>query len=759
MKNQRFWRPLMEEPTISDAARRWNVPSWLAEFLLRRGVAPSDLETGSLANPGTLADMEKAAHILQDYLRQGERVRIYGDYDADGVTATALLTRTLAMLGYGGQVDYYIPNRFDEGYGLHEEAVLQAHADGVRLMVTVDCGSSSVQAAAKAQALGLGLIITDHHALPEKLPVALALVNPEQDSGVDKLSGAGVALQLARQLLGDDGPELLWGIAAVGTVADVVPLMGGNRCIVKRGLGAIRQGRVPGLAPMFALAGRSLERATEQDIAFFVGPRLNAAGRMGDAEAAVQLLMEDDARGLEDLASTLSQLNQERQMQERLILSEAWQQLPRDGKGRLYPFPVVAGEGWHEGVIGIVASRLRERLQRPVAVVAWDGEEGKGSARGIEGFNLIAHLRNWPEVFTKLGGHPGAAGFSLKRQDPAELSRVFSRNFPRAVCERQYRLEPFDLDLKAEDSARAMWGEFKRWAPFGRNFESPRFLVRGLVERARGVGSDSQHLQLSLKGQEVRAIGFGMGPRAEALSAGEPVRFVARLESNWYRGQENPQWRLELLDGPWPRRQVLARHGLPPLIDGGNVLWIVDSDRLVAKEARRLSAAPYLTALPLGELIALEEQARLGLVGQVVVSQWRPWPGLLNWADIVVWLCWPRNQGKWEESASLMKPGGTAWIHAHSNQEAAGAKSRRLRLSRERLGRHWRGWQSGNPGLIPGRAIFQELELTPSLALSGERRSVADSHLYRMAALESRRDQEWPFLNESVGEEEMHGLD
>ena len=249
-----------------------------------------------------------------------------------------------------------------------------------------------------------------------------------------------------------------------------------------------------------------------------------------------------------------------------------------------------------------------------------------------------------------------------------------------------------------------------------------------------------------------------MGPRATALSPGQPVRFVGRLESNWFRGEENPQWHLELLEGPWPRRPVAPHYGLPLGLEG-NVLWIVDSDRLVQKEAQRLDAAPYSVSFPLGELVALEEQARLGVVKQVVVSQWRPWPQLLNWAHVVVWLCWPRNQAKWEESGVLMNPEGAAWINTRPNESHARAKSRRLTLSREHLARHWRGWQSGHAGLIAGRAVFEELELTPELALGGVRRPVKESHLYRIAALESQWDQEQPFWGDQAGEEEINGLE
>ena len=762
MRNQMFWRRPVDESAITQAVAAWGVSRWAAEFYVRRGVEGHDallaLDASlPLTDPLDLPDMDKAVWLIQRALTSGERVRVYGDYDADGVTATAVLVRGLRLMGFGERVDYYIPNRFDEGYGLNLDAVMKAHTDGIGLLVTVDCGSSSPESADLAESLGLQLVVTDHHALPRRLPNALALVNPELKEPVDRLSGAGVALQLVRALLRDDVPEVLYGIAALGTVADVVPLLGNNRRLVRRGLSALQGRRVPGVTAIYSVEGRDIGVASASDLGFLVGPRLNAAGRMGNADAAVEVLLTDDAGVAHGRAVELSALNHERRdIQERMV-AEAWERLPVDAEGHLFPFAVIAGEDWHQGVIGIVAGRFREWLRRPTAVIAWEGAQGKGSARGTEGLNLIEHLRHSGELFSKLGGHPGAAGFSLARQSADKLSAVLSQGLPPEVLRQQYRGFEFDIAVEARGSGEPLWSELEGLEPFGKEFQAPRFLVSGTVAARSTMGAEQQHLSLKLKGHDVRAVGFGWGARSQGLETGDPVRFLAALEPNWYRGQRSLQWRIEVLDGPPPRRPASMRRGRPELLPT-RVLWVVDSDRAVRAMAARDSVVKgYDVSRPAGELVWLEQRARRGLVNQVAVSQWRRWPDLLDWADAVVWLCEPRNQKSWEESAALARLQGTVWWAEES--VAAHVKTRRLAVSRDMLARHWRHWQAGKAALMPGRAVFNELDLDPRRVTPGIRRPLESSFLYRMAV----RDQQWdlhrPFESRIRGEEETYGVD
>lgn len=741
-----FWRTSLDPLQVEAAAEAWRVSPWQASFLLQRGFdgqgTLADLDgSRALPSPWELPGMKEAVWTIRRVVEDGGRVRVYGDYDADGVTATAVLVRGLRWLGYESQVDWYIPNRFDEGYGLNVEAVWRAHQDGIPLLVTVDCGSSSPEAADLARSLGVGLVITDHHALPDRYPEADALVNPELMPRPDRMSGAGVALQLVRALgEGEEIPALLYGLAALGTVADVVPLKGTNRPLVTQGLNAIQAGMVPGLTVMFGAEGRAIERACARDLAFFAGPRLNAAGRMGSAEAACELLLGDEIERLRPLADRLMALNRERREVEQKIVAEAWTRLPRDQAGRIYDFPVIAGEGWHQGVIGIVASRFREWLRRPVAVVAWNGGEGKGSARGVPGFNLIAHLRGASELFSKLGGHPGAAGFSLPKQDAREISERLSQGLPIEAQQEQYRGFRYDVSFDAEAIPDGISDQVRSLEPYGQGFEAPRFLIRGTIKTSRTMGADGKHLSFELAHHGIRAVGFGLGWQKPALPSGAAVRFLATLETNWYQGRSSPQWRVEVLEGEPPRVSVDVRHGLPhPLPE--RIIWVVDSDRAVSEWALKLGARAYRAWLPLGELLAMEEEARRGLLGQLVVSQWRLWPRLPGWADAVIWQCTPRNRAKWEEAAWLLRDPSGAWIVPRESGNLD-RKRHLLTVNRERMARHWRTWQAGSPGLLAGRAIFQELEMDPKTVKRGERRRLESSYVMRGALREVEQDGE-----------------
>jgi hypothetical protein len=318
----------------------------------------------------------------------------------------------------------------------------------------------------------------------------------------------------------------------------------------------------------------------------------------------------------------------------------------------------------------------------------------------------------------------------------------------------QYWTQPFDLVVDDEDPI-AIWRQLGQFEPFGRQFDAPRFLVRGRLATVRRLGPEGQHVALTLVDHPVRAIAFGMGMGARNWLPGDPVRFIARLETNWYRDQAEPQWRIEWVQGPFPHRMMRPRPGVPDNISG-RTLWVVDSDRQLRKEAQARQALAFWHALPLGDLRWIVETARRRHTVEVVVSQWRPWPELLDWADQVIWLCEPRNQRKWAEAGALVKPEGQAYIQIGSGDAAA--KSRRLYLDRERLGSVWRRWQAGRPGLVPGGAVLAELEL---LGQSGatERRSLTNSYLYQRALDEQEQDRNPWTADFELGEDDRHGLE
>lgn len=687
-----------------------------------------------LSAPHELPDMEDCLAGIRQARSRNQKVRIYGDYDADGVTATAVMYEGLRAYGMQN-LDYYIPNRFDEGYGLNREAVQKAFEDGVAWLITVDCGSSSPDSAALAEELGINLLITDHHGLPAKWPVARALVNPERMASPNRFSGAGVALQVVRGLLGESTPPWCFAVAAIGTVADVVPLRGDNRLLVGQGLEILRTGQVLGVNALMATKKRDIRTIQAEDLGFLIGPHLNAAGRMGDPHLAVDLLLSTKAN-CDQLATELTQLNQERRLIERDTTSQAFEQLLNRGTLSLDPFVVVAGDGWHHGVIGIVASRLKDALRRPVAVIGWEHSEGKGSARGVPGLNLLAHMRRHDGLFTKLGGHRGAAGFSLSRQDPEFLSRTLSEEMPKAAQAHTTRGDLIDWQGLSEEFTPDVLQELRRLEPFGHGFERPRFTIGGTVASIRTVGQDRDHLILSFKENPVRLMAFGHGFLVPGLNSGGIVRSVATLEWNTFRGETTPQWKSEgmLVAASDPNWRHKVRFEAAPDDLAGRVIklgegWVSEGNG---------------PARDLGQANLIQEAARRGHLRMVSIDMWREWPALKGWADHVVWQSHPPGRWWLAAAAALLRPTGIVWVDPKLDRQSVARRMELLAVSRERLARHWRNWALGRPPLIAGRQIFNELGLDPSQQRE-QKVPLERSVQYRRASIlvEDHR-QSWP---------------
>lgn len=709
-----------------------------ATVLWRRGIrsidAYEDLVSPDvlLSQPGDLPDMQACLEGIRQARRDNQRVRIYGDYDADGVTATAVMFEGLRAYGIQN-LDYYIPNRFDEGYGLNREAVQKAADDGISWLITVDCGSSSPDSAKLAQSLGIELIITDHHGLPATWPVARALVNPERMQIPNRFSGAGVALQVIRGLLKESTPPWCVAVAAIGTVADVVPLRGDNRRLVAQGLQILRSGAVAGVNALMASKRRDVSTIGAVDLGFLIGPHLNAAGRMGDAHLAVSLLLSTQQDDSDRLAGELVTLNQQRRTIEQNTTSEAFDQLAEDQARGLNPFVVVAGDGWHHGVIGIVASRLKEALRRPVAVIGWEDGQGKGSARGLDGLNLLAHMRRHEDLFTKLGGHKGAAGFSLLRQDVRFLSRALSEEMPQEALRHTKRGDLIDWEGLADQFTPDVLGELRRLEPFGHGFERPRFMIGGTVAHVRRIGGDQSHLTLTFKETPTKILAFKHGFLASSLEVGEPLRMVAQLEWNTFRGQTTPQWTLDAMlvatrDPDWkPKVQFTAA----PSNLTGKVIQI----------GVGAGAASEWPGTDLGQMSLLEEAARRGYLKTLSIDMWRSWPSLRGWADHVVFLCHPPGPQWLRAASALLKPTGILWVDPALKREPVARKMSLLEMRRDRLARYWRHWVLGQPPLIAGRQIFHELGLDPTQKVE-QRVPLERSVQYRLATMLTRDHRE-----------------
>jgi len=539
-----------------------NVSRVTARALLCRGI--EEVEEGArflghdlagLVDPFEMQDMGPAVEAVEGALARGEPIRVYGDYDVDGVCATALLVRALG--GLGGQVDWYIPHRVDEGYGVNEEAVRQASAEGVKLLITVDCGSTATSEVELARELGMGVVVTDHHRPGEELP-GVPVLNPwRNDCGYPfkDLAGVGVAFKLVSALARarglPEGTELRFlDLVCLGTVGDVVPLLGENRLFVQHGLERLSNTRKVGIRALLSAAGVAAGRAVgARLVAFGLAPRINAAGRMEDARAAVRLLLTQDAEEARQLAEALSEHNTRRRQEEQQTVGEA-EKMVAEGVDLSRERVIVLGsETWHPGVIGIVASRLVERYHRPALLIAIQDGKGKGSGRSVAGLNLWEALRECASCLTRYGGHRYAAGFGVEADQIGELRRRINE----VSAE---RLAISDLVRHIETDAEAELGEIgpeevselNKLAPFGMGNRAPVLVTRGVrVEEAKRVG-DGSHLALRFcdeQGTGAGAIWFRQGELQARLPAGGKVDVCYRPRLDEWNGRVRVQLHVE----------------------------------------------------------------------------------------------------------------------------------------------------------------------------------------------------------------------
>jgi len=503
-----------------------------------------------LEAPLALKDMDKAVNRIMGALEKKESIVVYGDYDVDGTVSTAMLYRCLKKLG--GEVGFYIPNRFDEGYGLNDEAIETLAKRGVRLIVTVDCGISSIDTVCLANSLGIDMVITDHHHCGAILPNATAVINPHREdcgSMFKELAGCGVALKLAKALGEKTGfldieKEYL-DLAAIGTVADVVPLVGENRIIVKEGLRLLPDSKNIGIQAMLTVCELKEKPINSYTIGFIIGPRINAAGRLDSAEAVVKLLTTEDKEEALEIAKKLDTENRERQRIEKEILEMAISRIEKDHMAESHKVLVVDGEGWHSGVIGIVASRLVERYYLPTLVISKDGEIAKGSARSLAGFHLFEALSSIPEYFEKYGGHEMAAGFTMKSENVDGLREQLSK-----IAERVSGGVPFipevkvDFKLKSNEITRAVYDKLRLLEPFGMKNPAPIFVCRKMkLLSFKKIGEGGKHLSLSVFDGEktIGAVAFQMGDLYDRLTVNSEIDILCSLELNSWNGFDKLQ--------------------------------------------------------------------------------------------------------------------------------------------------------------------------------------------------------------------------
>jgi len=499
-----------------------------------------------LHSPDALPDLPQAVSRLLSALEAGETILVHGDYDVDGMAGTALLTRWLESMG--GRVVPFVPHRLRDGYDLSDAGLKAAASAGASLLVTVDCGILAHEAVEEAGKLGLDVIVTDHHTPGEQLPPALAVVNPARgDSPYANrdLCGTGVAFKLCQGLADAEGvPEEdlhpFLDLVGLATVADLVPLRGENRILARFGLRALGQTRNVGLQALMVEAGVSKENVSAGAIGFGLAPRLNALGRLGESQDGLRLLLTEDREEARRLTQLSADVNRKRQDADKRTLEEALEMLERSfDPGRDFGV-VLESDAWHPGVVGIVASRVAERIHRPAVLIALDGDRGRGSARSIPEYDLLEGIRACSQHLERFGGHRQAAGMEIRRNRVPEFREAFEEETRETLGGDDLRPSlRIEVEVQLGEMSEDLFRYLKYMGPHGIGNPGPSFLARGvsLSGPARVVGTDHLKLRLRQEGAELDAIGFRLGRRVPARTLGPgPLDVVFQLQENEFRG-------------------------------------------------------------------------------------------------------------------------------------------------------------------------------------------------------------------------------
>jgi len=571
MKKKRWIYSYCDWDTVMQISQQFKISPLVAGIIINRNIiSPQEIQlylkkdiTG-IHDPFLMKDMDKAVERIQEAIEKKERITIYGDYDVDGITSTSIMVRYLN--GCGALVDYYIPDRIDEGYGINKEALNKIRDRGTRLIITVDSGITAVEEVDYAREMNIDIIITDHHECKTQIPNANAVINPKQKDCTypfKDLAGVGVAFKLIQALAGKDSLASLieeyMDIVCLGTIADVVPLTGENRIIVYKGLEQISRTKNIGLNALIKISGLEGKKINTGNVGFIIAPRINAAGRIGSALRAVELFMTDNRYDAEKIARELNDENKNRQAAEAKILEQAMQMIEKEYDLSKQKVIVLANENWHHGVIGIVASRITDKFYRPSILISLDSNDGKGSGRSIKGFNLFEALTKCSKHLTKFGGHELAAGLSISKDEIAPFIDDIN-----AIADEQLQEEDLvppvyiDYIIDGKHISLDTVEQLEKLEPFGIGNAAPVFaFLNARITDIRPVGSD-KHLKLSLKKEDtiVDAIGFNMGDYVKDFIAGDIVDVACSMEVNSYNGNNKVQ--LVIKDIKFPDEDVMS---------------------------------------------------------------------------------------------------------------------------------------------------------------------------------------------------------
>ncbi|MCA1056276.1 single-stranded-DNA-specific exonuclease RecJ [Rossellomorea aquimaris] len=543
-----------DQQKIEKLEKELKIPSLVAKLLFNRDL--EDLEEArdflfdeghSFHDPYLFNDMQRAVDRIRIGITEGEKILVFGDYDADGVSSTSVMMTVLRDLG--AIVEFYIPNRFTEGYGPNEAAFRWAKDEGFSLIITVDTGISAVNEAQIAKELGIDLIITDHHEPGPALPEAHSIIHPKIEGSTypfEELAGVGVAFKLAHALYGELPVHLL-DLAAIGTIADLVPLRGENRLLAKRGIARLRVTERKGIKALCKVANSEQQDMTEETIGFMIAPRINAVGRLGDADPAVDLMLTEDTDEARALAQEIDALNKERQSIVNTMTQEAIEMVEKDFPLDENAVLVIGKEGWNSGVVGIVASRLVDKFYRPTIVLSYDSEKGKakGSARSIEGFDLFKSLSKCRDILPHFGGHPMAAGMTLELDHVGQLRERLNEIAHDELTEEDFiPVTMLDAAVSLEEVSIESIEKLELLAPFGMHNPKPKWMIKDVsIDHYKKIGSNQNHLKVVLgcDGNKLDGVGFGLGEIADHITPFSDASIIGELSINEWNNRKKPQ--------------------------------------------------------------------------------------------------------------------------------------------------------------------------------------------------------------------------
>ena len=541
-----------DEEKVKKMAKEYNISPLIATILVNKNLEEKkDIDKflnptrNDFYDPYLMPDMEIAINRIIEAIEKREKIIIYGDYDVDGITSITVLKKFL--LERGAIVDDYIPNRLDEGYGLNKEAIKKIVEEKYTLMITVDCGISGIDEVEYANSLGLETIITDHHEQAEKLPRALAVVDAKRKDNkypFNQLAGVGVVFKLIQGIginLNLEEKEYLkfLDLVCVGTISDIVPLVDENRVIAKLGLKLVKVTKNIGLKTLLNSIG--YKNIDSTCVSFGLAPRINACGRMGHQEEALKLFLTEDPNEAGRIANKLNEYNRERQEKEKKIFTEALEMIKNDKNDK--PCIILAGENWHHGVIGIVASKVTEMYFKPSILICLEDDEGKGSGRSIPGFDLHEALSKCDKYIKKFGGHSMAIGITIKKDEFSKFKEQFEEYASSCNIDKIVPVIHIDEEVSLRNINKEVVKELSLLEPFGEGNKMPLFLYKNLKIHSIRALSEGKHLKLTLKDDNymIDAIGFNMGELANEYLIGNKVDIVGTLEINNFNNNDNIQ--------------------------------------------------------------------------------------------------------------------------------------------------------------------------------------------------------------------------